>query len=149
MRSKWTPVVIVLLMSMLSCNLGEIAGKETPTTMPTRTPPPITPSGTELAARAVGEYFCSGHEVGMLAAAAFLTLTEEGQVIDVPAPGLGGERTTGSWRYQPGENRIEFEGELGYSSGSFSAGSSRLVIHLDEGVERVHVEEGVMTCEPR
>ncbi|MFP3852884.1 MAG: hypothetical protein ACLFWD_01175 [Anaerolineales bacterium] len=148
MSKKALVAAIVMAMSGLGCNLG-IMGESISTPQPTDTEPPATPSGTEQATDLVGDYYCSGHEAGMLAAAAMLELTADGQVIDVPPPGLGGERATGSWQYQPEANQVEFEGELDFSSGEYSYGSGRLVIHLNEGVQRVHAEEGVMTCEPR
>ncbi|MDX1600800.1 MAG: hypothetical protein R3191_04720, partial [Anaerolineales bacterium] len=133
----------------LACNLGAVERGETPSPTAAPSTSAATPSATQRAADLIGTYFCYGHEAGTLAAAATLTLAEDGRAVDDPAPGVGGNRRSGSWQLEADSNRVTFSGALGYSSADYSPSSGGLVIRLAEGVERPHVDEGVMTCEPQ
>lgn len=146
----WPVVVAVLATAALACNVGGSAGEGTATNSVTDSASATTaPSRTEQAARLVGAYFCSGHEGGTLAAAATLTLHSDGRVVEVPAPGLGGEPRTGTWVYEPATGELTFNGELQFASGEYSPGSGRILIRLEQAVERPHAEEGVLYCEPQ
>lgn len=133
----------------LACNLSQALEAATPTAQSTPTAAPSTPSATEQAAQAAGAYFCHGHEGGLLAAAGTLTLHPDGRAVDVPAPGLGGERREGTWTYEFEGQQIEFSGEIELASAKYSLGSGRLVVQLAEGVSRPHAEQGILACTPR
>ncbi len=144
------PYAAVALAAMtLACNapaaLPGIPGAQEATA----TPVPATPTGTQVAAPLVGQYFCYGHEGGQLAAAALLSLRADGTAIDDPAPGVGGARRRGNWRYLGEEERIAFGGELSFADADVSLGSRRLTIELPADVDRPHAEQGVLQCEPQ
>jgi hypothetical protein len=95
----------------------------------------------------IGEFYCSGHEFGLLAFAGRLVLSEGGGValywMDT------GPAMEGIWRYDPGVDLVTFSDEMEISHAEFNPETEVLQVYLREGVERAHVELGVMTCLPQ
>ena len=94
----------------------------------------------------VGEFYCMGHEFGLLAFAGRLVLEERGDAVlywmDMdPA-------VEGIWRYDPVVDQVTFSDEMEISHAEFDPEFAVLQVYLREGVERAHVELGVMTCQP-
>jgi hypothetical protein len=95
----------------------------------------------------VGEFSCMGHEFGLLAFAGRLVLNEGGDAalywMDA------GPAVEGNWSYDRSTDRVTFSDEMEISHGEFDPQTTSLQVYLREGVERVHVELGVMTCQPQ
>ncbi len=95
----------------------------------------------------VGEFLCSGHEFGLLAFAGRTVLREGGEValywMDT------GPAVEGTWSYDPDAEQVLFSNEMEISHAEFDPETAILQVYLREGVERAHVELGVMTCQPQ
>jgi hypothetical protein len=53
----------------------------------------------------------------------------------------------GTWNYDPNTERVTFSDEMEISHAQFHRQIGSLEVYLREGVERPHVELGVMDCQ--
>jgi hypothetical protein len=91
------------------------------------------------------EFYCSGHEAGMLAFAGMLTIREGGGV-ELEWM-YAGDPLLGTWQYDPAKAEMSFSRDLEISHALYDEVVAQLEVHLREGVERAHVETGVMYCQ--
>jgi hypothetical protein len=135
----------LLLFSLLLIVLSACGTVDTllnPPSVDDQSPPP----SIEVPDSLVDEFYCSGHEFGLLAFAGRMVLREGGEValywMDT------GPAAEGIWRYDPSTDQVTFSDEMEISHAVFNPETAILQVYLREGVERAHVELGVMTCQP-
>ncbi len=125
-------LLLVLGFALISCGLL------------TSTPDPQDTS-LEAPEEFLGEFYCSGHEAGMLAFAGMLTILEGGSVelewIYAAGP------LVGTWQYDSTQAEMTFSSDLEISHALYDDVVDQLEVHLRGGVERAHVETGVMYCQ--
>lgn len=93
----------------------------------------------------LGEFYCSGHEAGMLAFAGMLTI-QEGGAVELEWM-YAADPLMGTWQYDSAQAEITFSSDLEISHARYDDVVEQLEVHLREGVERAHVETGVMYCQ--
>jgi hypothetical protein len=125
-------LMLAFSVMLLSCSLLDsfLDPQETPTNVPEGL---------------LQEFYCTGHEFGLLAFAGTLTLRQDGSV--GLKWGYGGATLEGTWDYDSVDARVTFSSDLEISYGGYDDGAGILTVYLREGVERAHVETGVMWCE--
>ena len=130
----------LLLMVMAAC--GTADSQQNP---PSVSDPFPSPTSIDIPDELLGEFYCSGHEFGLLAFAGRLVLSEYGIAVLLwmdmePA-------VEGTWRYDPSTEQVTFSDEMEISHAQFHRQMGSLDVYLREGVERAHVELGVMNCQ--
>lgn len=93
----------------------------------------------------LGEFYCSGHEHGLLAFAGNLILRDDGSV-ELEWM-YAGSVLEGTWSYDAASAQVTFSSDLEISHARYNDAVESLEVHLREGVEQAHVETGVMYCE--
>jgi hypothetical protein len=93
----------------------------------------------------LGEFYCSGHEHGLLAFAGNLILRDDGSV-ELEWM-YAGSALEGTWSYDAVSAQVTFSSDLEISHARYNDAVESLEVHLREGVEQAHVETGVMYCE--
>lgn len=93
----------------------------------------------------LGEFYCSGHEAGMQAFAGMLTL-QEGGGVELEWM-YAADPLVGTWQYDSAQSEMTFSSDLEISHALYDEVVEQLEVHLREGVERAHVEMGVMYCQ--
>jgi hypothetical protein len=93
----------------------------------------------------LGDFYCSGHEAGMLAFAGMLTIHAGGSATLEWM--YSADPIAGTWLYEPERDEVVFSVELEISHALYNEAVDQLEVHLREGVERAHVETGVMYCQ--
>jgi hypothetical protein len=93
----------------------------------------------------LGEFLCSGHEGGLLAMAGALRISRDGvaavEWMSIPQP------VEGTWGYDAANGRMLFSENLEISHAEYDSSVNQLAVYLAQGVERAHVEMGVMYCQ--
>ena len=130
--------LLMLAISIMILSCSQFASTPTPIL---REPTPSVPN--EL----LGEFYCSGHERGMLAMAGILTLRADGSFALQWL--YGGPSLEGPWHYDSASGQVMFSSDLVISHAVYNDEVDTLRVYLREGVERAHVETGVMYCERR
>ncbi len=93
----------------------------------------------------LGAFYCSGHEAGLLAFAGNLTIRADGSVALEWM--YAGTPLEGSWRYDSASAQLTFSTDMEISHALYNDAADSLQVYLREGVERAHVEMGVMSCQ--
>ena len=93
----------------------------------------------------LGEFYCSGHERGLLAHAGTLILRDDGSV-ELEWM-YAGSALEGTWSYDAASAQVTFSSDLEISHAQYNDAVESFEVHLREGVEQAHVETGVMYCE--
>lgn len=127
---RWM-LMLTLCVAVISCGLITPA-------------PDLQTSTPEAPGEFLGDFYCSGHEGGMIAAAGMLSIREDGGVSLEWM--YASEPLEGTWRYDAGRGEVVFSAELELSHAMYNDSVDQLEVHLREGVERAHVETGVMYC---
>jgi hypothetical protein len=87
-----------------------------------------------------GTYVCTAEEFGMLAGTGWFEIEGGGRITDK----ISGERVR--WNYDETARRFVFKDGLGIKSAVWQPESAELIITLQEGVTRAHVEDGLLHC---
>jgi len=93
----------------------------------------------------LGEFYCSGHEGGLLAFAGNLILRDDGNV-ELEWM-YSSSALEGTWSYDATSAQMTFSSDLVLSHAQYNDAVDSLAVYLREGVEQAHVETGVMYCE--
>jgi hypothetical protein len=125
-------LLLTLSFTLISC------GVITPTPDPQNT-------SLEAPEEFLGEFYCSGHEAGMLAFAGMLIIQEGGSV-ELEWM-YAADPLVGTWQYDSAQGEMTFSTDLEISHALYDDIVDQLEVHLREGVERAHVETGVMYCQ--
>lgn len=99
----------------------------------------------EIPQEFLGAFHCFGHEGGMRAFAATVTIRENGRVTLEWM--YSTDPLVGTWQYDLTRDEVVFSTDLEIDHARYVDAADQLEVHLREGVERAHVETGVMYCQ--